>query len=190
MDNWLLADWVGADGVGDAWREFVLSLAGDGRYTFASRPETGPVSVGAGTWAYDPAGEALRFRPDSGEGPRGSLTWFIRGRYPAGGAPTQMLVDRFLPPPPDGTGYRFTVRSRPPGTGLPAVPAPPPGRLAEWSDPDLGDLVCDERRMHWKGRLAAFGSSLRCDRARAEMKPPSPMKVMAASEPPLIMTSA
>ena len=40
------------------------------------------------------------------------------------------------------------------------------------------------------GRLAAGGSSLRIDRARAEMKPPRPIGVMAASEPPVTMTSA
>ena len=40
------------------------------------------------------------------------------------------------------------------------------------------------------GRLAACGLSLRCDSARAEQNPPSPIGVMAASEPPAIIASA
>src|SRR5207248_11303673 len=40
------------------------------------------------------------------------------------------------------------------------------------------------------GRLAACGLSLRSDRARAEQKPPRPIGVMAASEPPVTITSA
>ena len=34
------------------------------------------------------------------------------------------------------------------------------------------------------------GRRCACDRARAAMKPPRPIGVMAASEPPVIMTSA
>ena len=45
-------------------------------------------------------------------------------------------------------------------------------------------------RSRSNGRLAPWGSSLRFDRARAEMKPPRPIGVMADSEPPVIITSA
>src|SRR5579864_1634867 len=45
-------------------------------------------------------------------------------------------------------------------------------------------------RSRSKGRLARVGSSLRVDSARIAAKPPTPMGVMAASEPPAIMTSA
>src|SRR5882762_3230150 len=40
------------------------------------------------------------------------------------------------------------------------------------------------------GRLARVGSSLRVERARIAAKPPTPIGVMAASEPPAIITSA
>src|SRR5215467_76390 len=40
------------------------------------------------------------------------------------------------------------------------------------------------------GRLAFAGSSLRVDSARKAAKPPMPIGVIAASEPPAIMTSA
>ena len=40
------------------------------------------------------------------------------------------------------------------------------------------------------GRLACAGSSLRVDSARIAAKPPTPIGVMAASEPPAIITSA
>src|SRR3954463_12006407 len=39
------------------------------------------------------------------------------------------------------------------------------------------------------GRLARSGSSLRVDRARSAPKPPMPIGVIAASEPPAIITS-
>ena len=45
-------------------------------------------------------------------------------------------------------------------------------------------------RSRSNGRLARGGSSLRVDRARIEAKPPSSMWVMAASLPPVIITSA
>src|SRR6266699_3080104 len=41
-----------------------------------------------------------------------------------------------------------------------------------------------------KGRLARCGSSLRVDSARIAAKPPTPIGVIAASEPPAIMMSA
>src|SRR6188768_3032704 len=41
-----------------------------------------------------------------------------------------------------------------------------------------------------KGRDARDGSSLRVDSARIAAKPPTPIGVIAASEPPAIMTSA
>src|ERR1039458_2533715 len=41
-----------------------------------------------------------------------------------------------------------------------------------------------------QGRLARAGSSLRVERARMAANPPTPMGVMAASEPPAIITSA
>ena len=40
------------------------------------------------------------------------------------------------------------------------------------------------------GRDAVVGSSLRVERARIAANPPTPMGVIAASEPPAIMTSA
>jgi hypothetical protein len=40
------------------------------------------------------------------------------------------------------------------------------------------------------GRLAPLGSSLRVDSARIAAKPPTPIGVIAASEPPAIITSA
>jgi len=40
------------------------------------------------------------------------------------------------------------------------------------------------------GRLARSGSALRCESARAAPKPPTPIGVMAASDPPAIITSA
>ena len=45
-------------------------------------------------------------------------------------------------------------------------------------------------RSRSNGRLARGGSSLRVDRARMDAKPPRPMGVMAASLPPVTMTSA
>jgi hypothetical protein len=41
-----------------------------------------------------------------------------------------------------------------------------------------------------KGRLAAGGSSLRLDNARAEINPPSAIGVIVDSDPPVIMMSA
>src|SRR2546426_12550422 len=41
-----------------------------------------------------------------------------------------------------------------------------------------------------KGREARWGSSLRVDSARIAAKPPTPIGVTAASDPPQIMTSA
>ena len=41
-----------------------------------------------------------------------------------------------------------------------------------------------------QGRLAFSGSSLRVESARIAANPPTPMGVMAASDPPAIMTSA
>ena len=40
------------------------------------------------------------------------------------------------------------------------------------------------------GRLARSGSSLRVESARSAAKPPTPIGVMAASDPPAIITSA
>ena len=40
------------------------------------------------------------------------------------------------------------------------------------------------------GRLARCGSSLRVERARMAANPPTPIGVMAASDPPAIITSA
>ena len=40
------------------------------------------------------------------------------------------------------------------------------------------------------GRLALFGSSLRVESARIAANPPTPIGVIAASDPPAIMTSA
>ena len=45
-------------------------------------------------------------------------------------------------------------------------------------------------RSRSKGRLARVGSSLRVERARIEANPPRPMWVIAASLPPVIITSA
>src|SRR5512135_671015 len=45
-------------------------------------------------------------------------------------------------------------------------------------------------RSRSKGRLARWGSSLRVERARIEANPPRPMWVIAASLPPVIITSA
>ena len=57
---------------------------------------------------------------------------------------------------------------------------------------DAGALAQDEAVAVLVERPAGApaGSSLRVDRARAEMKPPRPIGVMAASVPPVIMTSA
>jgi hypothetical protein len=41
-----------------------------------------------------------------------------------------------------------------------------------------------------KGRLARSGSSLRVESARMAANPPTPIGVIAASEPPAIITSA
>ncbi len=48
----------------------------------------------------------------------------------------------------------------------------------------------DAPRLAGWGRLAASGSSLRVDSARAEQKPPIPSTVVACSAPPAIMISA
>ena len=40
------------------------------------------------------------------------------------------------------------------------------------------------------GRLACSGASLRVERARMAAKPPTPIGVMAASDPPAIIASA
>ena len=45
-------------------------------------------------------------------------------------------------------------------------------------------------RSRSNGRLARVGSSLRVESARIEANPPSPMCVIAASLPPVIITSA
>ena len=57
---------------------------------------------------------------------------------------------------------------------------------------DAGPLAQDEAVAVLVERPAGASAGRRCacDRARAEMKPPRPIGVMAASEPPVIITSA
>src|SRR3954469_25179044 len=50
--------------------------------------------------------------------------------------------------------------------------------------------ITNPSRSRSKGRLARAGSSLRVERARMAANPPTPIGVMAASEPPAIITSA
>src|SRR5260221_8453259 len=55
--------------------------------------------------------------------------------------------------------------------------------------PDPSPMTKPSRSLS-NGRLACDGSSLRGDRARIAAKPPRPIGVIAASEPPAIMMSA
>ncbi len=69
--------------------------------------------------------------------------------------------------------------------------AAPPGVLELLEDHDAAPSpMTKPSRSLSNGRLARCGSSLRVDSARIAAKPPTPIGVIAASEPPAIITSA
>jgi len=55
--------------------------------------------------------------------------------------------------------------------------------------PDPSPITKPSRSLS-NGRLARSGASLRVERARMAAKPPTPIGVIAASEPPAIIASA